>query len=443
MYDVFISYAREESDAAETIRTALEGEGYKVFLDTQDLQAGKDYSEAIDDALRGSAAVVGVWSKQAISKRWVRGECRVALELEKLVPVSFEHLTSLDLPAEFQGLHIVKLTKAGNEVALRGLLSSVGDLVGRRRRDGVLAAAGVSGGGPPLRLYLSDAGASGEIIADIGRRLAASGIEVTPPQRNPHMMVDNEPSFYRGFDLGLLVEGADIGKKLNGAELERRELRDSLSVCVEPVDVRVSGYGANLMSLDLEDWSVNPEACAHRLVLMLRDWWSRELAKREYWRVLPDVQLLWRGPWWRKAAPAIYYDVAMGLERAGLSVRGYEPGSLMAPTFDSPMEGMRNAPKRPRIIFKGEDPRPTDLSAKMSAWLLDGHSMRGATSSGWGRHADFAVSILPGTRWPDWVDQQRAFELAPAPFMSIHGSPNWAKFVRAIQTKMRGARYRP
>lgn len=70
MYDVFVSYAREEAAAARSIKTMLEGHGYSVFLDTTELQVGEDFSQNIDKALRDSSAVVGVWSRHSLTKSW-------------------------------------------------------------------------------------------------------------------------------------------------------------------------------------------------------------------------------------------------------------------------------------------------------------------------------------------------------------------------------------
>ncbi len=79
---VFISYAREDRDAALRLRHELIALGVRPWLDIVDLIAGEDWQLAIDTALRDSSHVIVLVSKASIGKRgFVQKEVRVALDL--------------------------------------------------------------------------------------------------------------------------------------------------------------------------------------------------------------------------------------------------------------------------------------------------------------------------------------------------------------------------
>ena len=64
MSDVFVSYARPDELHAKNVAEALRADGYRVWRD-EDLPAHRPYAEVIEERLKGSKAVVVLWSAEA------------------------------------------------------------------------------------------------------------------------------------------------------------------------------------------------------------------------------------------------------------------------------------------------------------------------------------------------------------------------------------------
>lgn len=89
MADIFISYARSTERTAELVAAALRGAGYDVWRDDE-LPAHRAYGEVIEERLRGSKAVVVIWSVDAIKSQWVRAEADMAREAGTLVQLTID-----------------------------------------------------------------------------------------------------------------------------------------------------------------------------------------------------------------------------------------------------------------------------------------------------------------------------------------------------------------
>jgi adenylate cyclase len=87
--DVFVSYARSTEPQAQSIAEALRGLGYSVWRDDE-IPAHKPYAEVIEERLRGSKAVLVIWSADAAKSQWVRAEADAARELGTLVQVTVD-----------------------------------------------------------------------------------------------------------------------------------------------------------------------------------------------------------------------------------------------------------------------------------------------------------------------------------------------------------------
>jgi hypothetical protein len=101
MRQVFISYKREEREAARRLADCLESEGLSVWWDPQ-LRAGERFDDVIESAINGSSSVVVLWSRASVGSTYVRDEASLALKLGKLVPVNIDGVT---VPFRFQGIH--------------------------------------------------------------------------------------------------------------------------------------------------------------------------------------------------------------------------------------------------------------------------------------------------------------------------------------------------
>ena len=89
MTDVFIGYARDDYSVAQNIARALEAQGLSVWWD-RDIAPGRSWDEVIEDALRGSAAILILWSKVGVKSHWLRAEAQFAVDDEKYVPLTVD-----------------------------------------------------------------------------------------------------------------------------------------------------------------------------------------------------------------------------------------------------------------------------------------------------------------------------------------------------------------
>ncbi|WP_294124142.1 toll/interleukin-1 receptor domain-containing protein, partial [Sphingomonas sp.] len=96
--DIFISYSREERQAARHFAECFAQEGFAVWWDAA-LRSGETFDEVIERELRASRAVVVLWSPRSVASRWVRAEATLADRANKLVPVIIE---SCSLPIIFE-----------------------------------------------------------------------------------------------------------------------------------------------------------------------------------------------------------------------------------------------------------------------------------------------------------------------------------------------------
>ena len=102
---VFVSYARENREAAERLADALTEKGLRIWWD-RDLVAGSEFATVIEVQLNSAAVVLGLWSNDSVRSAFVRDECAHALRAGKLVPVRIEEV---DLPLGFGQLHTLDL----------------------------------------------------------------------------------------------------------------------------------------------------------------------------------------------------------------------------------------------------------------------------------------------------------------------------------------------
>ena len=106
MFDVFLSYAREDRERARTIASALETHGWSVWWDRK-IVAGQSFDRTIEEQLKSAGAVVVLWSLHSIDSEWVRNEAAAAAEREALVPALIDDVKP---PLEFRRRHAANLT---------------------------------------------------------------------------------------------------------------------------------------------------------------------------------------------------------------------------------------------------------------------------------------------------------------------------------------------
>jgi len=79
MADIFLSYAREDKEAAQRLADALSSSGYDVWWDP-DIPAGPSFTQVIEEALASAKCVVVLWSGASVRSGWVQDEAREGQE---------------------------------------------------------------------------------------------------------------------------------------------------------------------------------------------------------------------------------------------------------------------------------------------------------------------------------------------------------------------------
>jgi hypothetical protein len=113
MADVFLSYAREDTGAAEKLAWFLTNNGLDVWWDRR-LSPGDDISIVIERALEQAQCAIVLWSPHSVASPWVRGEAQAALDLDKLVPLQ---IAECKLPINFRHLHTPQIYKSNDQLS--------------------------------------------------------------------------------------------------------------------------------------------------------------------------------------------------------------------------------------------------------------------------------------------------------------------------------------
>ncbi len=111
-YDVFISYSRKDSAIALKIRTVLERNGLKTFMNVDDLTMGMDNAETITTAIQRCRAVFAILSESSANSQWWRNEIELAQKLNLPIVFIADNYNNYEtLPYEFRQSNIVKYDK--------------------------------------------------------------------------------------------------------------------------------------------------------------------------------------------------------------------------------------------------------------------------------------------------------------------------------------------
>ena len=82
MSRIFLSYARDDVDAARPLAEGLGQAGHDVWWDRH-LHGGSRFAKEIDRALKNAEAVVVLWSETSIESAWVQDEAAEARDSER------------------------------------------------------------------------------------------------------------------------------------------------------------------------------------------------------------------------------------------------------------------------------------------------------------------------------------------------------------------------
>ena len=190
MSRIFLSYARDDVDAARQLAESLAQAGHDVWWDSH-LHGGSRFDREIEEALKNAEAVVVVWSKASLDSAWVKDEAAEGRDSGRLVPVS---LGSAKPPLGFRQFQTIDLGAwdgSGAPGVLEGLLEAIVRTCGTnakqsapdrsekagapKKRASVCVLPFINMSGEPEQEYFSD-GISEDIITDLSKVSALSVI---------------------------------------------------------------------------------------------------------------------------------------------------------------------------------------------------------------------------------------------------------------------------
>ncbi|HEX3423377.1 MAG TPA: TIR domain-containing protein [Sphingomicrobium sp.] len=188
MARIFLSYARDDVDAAKQLASCISEAGHDVWWDRH-LHGGSRFAAEIDRALKGAEAVVVLWSLHSIESAWVQDEAAEGRDSGRLVPVS---LASAKPPLgfrQFQTIDLGRWNGAGPPDALDDLLEAIGRTSGSeaqplgdgkegkpsgpQKRASVCVLPFINMSGEREQEYFSD-GITEDIITDLSKVSALS-----------------------------------------------------------------------------------------------------------------------------------------------------------------------------------------------------------------------------------------------------------------------------
>lgn len=169
--DVFISYAREDSEVARALGSAIEARGLTTWSDA--MLGGGQPLQVIEQKLRSSGAVVVLLSDASLSSRWIDREVNVALEVlprSAVLPVAVGEVEVRAMPpwlATRKWLHLRDSRHAQRLVDQ--LMPALEAALGSRESD--TGTARIDGDPPPRRPLVG--------VDEYLRRLGSQDVGIT------------------------------------------------------------------------------------------------------------------------------------------------------------------------------------------------------------------------------------------------------------------------
>ncbi|MGN6057639.1 MAG: TIR domain-containing protein [Sphingomicrobium sp.] len=311
MSRIFLSYARDDVDAAAGVAQGIAEAGHDVWWDHH-LHGGSRFAKEIDRALKDAEAVVVLWSEASVDSAWVQDEAAEGRDSERLVPVA---IGSAKPPLGFRQFHTIDLGSwdgHGRPEALDELLEAIGRTCGLADRDAKMASPAVPRNAPapesicvlpfenisgdPEQSYFSD-GITEDIITDLSH---VSSLDVT--SRNSAFVYKDRrisiPDVARELGVRYVLEGSvrKVGNRVRitaqliegltdkhlWAERYDRDLDDIFAVqddisrsIVAALKIRL---GASESRAIAQRGTSSPEA--YRFYLMARRYWMGGWARR-------------------------------------------------------------------------------------------------------------------------------------------------------------------
>ncbi|HET9144669.1 MAG TPA: TIR domain-containing protein [Sphingomicrobium sp.] len=188
MARIFLSYARDDVDAARQLAGCVSDAGHDVWWDRH-LHGGSRFATEIEQALKDAEAVVVLWSVHSLGSAWVQDEAAEGRDSGRLVPVS---LGSAKPPLGFRQFQTIDLggwDGSGAPEALDDLLEAIARTCGsaartesggrpdkaseKQKKPSVCVLPFINMSGEAEQEYFSD-GISEDIITDLSKVSALS-----------------------------------------------------------------------------------------------------------------------------------------------------------------------------------------------------------------------------------------------------------------------------
>ncbi|MBT3711829.1 MAG: SUMF1/EgtB/PvdO family nonheme iron enzyme [Anaerolineae bacterium] len=129
---IFISYSRQDMDFVKTLAEDLENEGFDIWYDLTDIDAGDRWAKEIQDGINESEIFVIVVSPNSIKSEWVEKEFLFASQRGlKIVPLLY---TFCELPLWLLNIQYVDVVGRNYKKNFQHILDVFND-TGRRNGD--------------------------------------------------------------------------------------------------------------------------------------------------------------------------------------------------------------------------------------------------------------------------------------------------------------------
>jgi TolB-like protein len=131
---VFFSYSREDRVRILPFIQSLEDAGYCVWWDGV-LEGGTRYIDTTEEALKGAAAVIVLWSKSSINSHWVQDEAMSGRERGCLIPLSID---GVEPPLGFRQFQVIDISRSygrRDDPEVVSLIRATAALHGRQAPD--------------------------------------------------------------------------------------------------------------------------------------------------------------------------------------------------------------------------------------------------------------------------------------------------------------------
>jgi len=122
---VFLSYAREDRDAAGKLAASLGEAGHQVWWDRY-IRGGSRFGAEIDRQLADADAVVVLWSPASVESSWVQDEAAEARDSGRLIPIAVDGCRP---PLGFRQFHTISASTSScaSSKVLDQLLEALGN----------------------------------------------------------------------------------------------------------------------------------------------------------------------------------------------------------------------------------------------------------------------------------------------------------------------------